>query len=402
MTAFRIYLSVPHMGTLEQTYVREAFATNWLSTAGPHIPAFEREMADALGGGVTTLATASGTAALHLVLRAAGVGLGDRVAVATLTFAGSVFPIQYLGARPVFLDSDAASGNLDPALVHEYLRDAAGRGRLPKALIVVHLYGQHADLDPIAAACAEYGVLLIEDSAESLGATYKGRPTATTAPLAILSFNGNKIITTTGGGMVVARDPALVARMRLWANQAREPAVEYLHREVGYNYRLSNVLAAIGRGQLAVLEERVMARRAVAERYRQGLADCAGVALQGEAPWGRHTRWLSVIYLDPALHPGGPRRVLEALAERGIEARPVWRPMHTQPLYSGAERVGGAVAERLYETGLCLPSSSSLAPADQDEVIEVVRQVLARADGAARRPAPRSSTSSNPAGPRPR
>ena len=396
----RIYLSVPHMGTLEQAYVGEAFATNWLSSAGPHIHAFEHEVAELLGGGVSTLATSSGTAALHLVLRAAGVGPGDRVAVSTLTFAGSVFPIDYLGARPVFLDSEAVSGNLDPALVREYLRHAAARGELPKALVVVHLYGQHADLDPIAAACAEYGVLMIEDAAESLGATYQGRQTGATAPLAILSFNGNKIITTTGGGMVVAKDPVLLGRMRTWANQAREPAVEYLHRQVGYNYRMSNVLAAIGRGQLTVLEDRVRARRAVAERYGRGLSDVSGVELQREAPWGRHTRWLSVIYLDPAVHPGGPWRVIEALAERGIEARPVWRPMHTQPLYAEAERVGGAVAERLYGSGLCLPSSSNLTTQEQDEVIEVVRQALVRAGEAEPRPAPRSSGSSSLAGPR--
>jgi len=402
MKAMRIYLSVPHMGTLEQANVDEAFASNWLSSAGPHLQAFEREVAEALGGGLATLATSSGTAALHLVLRAAGVGPGERVAVSTLTFAGSVFPIDYLGARPVFLDSEPVSGNLDPALLREYLRAAAARSELPKALIAVHLYGQHADLDPIAAACAEYGVLLIEDAAESLGSTYKGRQTATTAPLSVLSFNGNKIITTTGGGMVVARDPALIARMRNWANQAREPAVEYLHRQVGYNYRMSNVLAAIGRGQLKVLEDRVRARRAVAERYRRALGDVPGLELQGEAPWGRHTRWLSVIYLDPAIHPGGPRRLIEALGGRGIEARPVWRPMHTQPLYAEAERVGGAVAERLYGSGVCLPSSSNLTTSEQDEVIEAVRQVLVRADGAAPRPAPRSSGSSSLAGPRPR
>ncbi len=394
----RIYLSVPHMGTLEQTYVAEAFATNWLSSAGPHLQAFENEVAELLGGGVSTLATSSGTAALHLVLRAAGVGAGDRVAVSTLTFAGSVFPIDYLGARPVFLDSEPESGNLDPALLRDYLRAAAARGELPKALIVVHLYGQHADLDAIAAACAEYNVLMIEDSAESLGATYKGRQTAVTAPLSILSFNGNKIITTTGGGMVVAKDPAVLARMRNWANQAREPAVEYLHRQVGFNYRMSNVLAAIGRGQLTVLEDRVLARRAVAERYGRLLGDIPGVELQREGPWGRHTRWLSVIYLHPATHPGGPRRVIEALGTRGIEARPVWRPMHTQPLYAEAERVGGEVAERLYGTGLCLPSSSSLTIHEQDEVIEAIRQTLVRADAAAPRPAPRSTGSSSPAG----
>jgi dTDP-4-amino-4,6-dideoxygalactose transaminase len=312
-------------------------------------------MAAHLGDGVRTLAVASGTAALHLVLRAVGVGAGDRVAVSTLTFAGSVWPILYLGAEPVFLDSDAESGNLDPALVRAYLANAAARGRLPRALVVVHLYGQHADVDPIAAACREYGVVLVEDAAESLGATYRGRQTGTTADYAILSFNGNKIITTTGGGMVVTRDEGALARMRKWANQSREPAVEYLHRELGYNYRMSNVLAGVGRAQLQVLDERVAQRRRVFARYVAALGGIDGVQFQAEAPWGTHTRWLTVAYLDPGVHPHGPGTLIEALAAENIEARPVWRPMHTQPIFVDAERVGGQVAESLYATGVCLP-----------------------------------------------
>ena len=376
MTAERIYLSVPHMSGQEQPFVNEAFATNWLSSVGPNLDGFEREIETHLGHGVHALAVSSGTAALHLVLRAAGVQAGDRVAVSTLTFAGSVWPILYLGAKPVFLDSEAESGNLDPAIVASYLEKAATAGTLPRVLVVVHLYGQHADVDRIAALCGEYGVTLVEDAAESLGATYHGRPTATTAPFSILSFNGNKIITTTGGGMVVAKDPAAIARMKKWANQSREPAVEYLHREMGYNYRMSNVLAGIGRGQLKVLADRVAARRAVAARYAEALADVPGVALQGEASWGTHSRWLSVIYLDPAEIPVLPTDVVTALEADSIETRPVWRPMHTQPLFEGAERAGGAVAERLYRTGLCLPSSSSLSPVQQDRVIEALRAVL--------------------------
>lgn len=376
MTTPRIHLSVPHMSGREQAFIDEAFRTNWLSTVGPHLEAFEREMRARLGGDRHCLAVGSGTAALHLVLRAIGVGPGDRVAVSTLTFAGSIFPILYLGAQPVFLDSEDASWNLDPALVDEYLRDAARRNELPKALVVVHLYGQHADLDPIAESCAAHGVTLVEDAAESLGATYRGRETATTAPFAILSFNGNKIITTTGGGMVVARDPDALARMRKWANQSREPAVEYVHAEVGYNYRLSNVLAGIGRGQLQVLDERVQARRAVAARYADAFRDLPGLALQPEVSWGLHTRWLSVITLDPAECAVTPHELMAELDAVNIEARPVWRPMHTQPMFAGAPRVGGDVAERLYARGLCLPSSSSLLPDDQDRVIAVVRAAL--------------------------
>ena len=367
------------MGGLEEQFVAEAFRTNWLSTVGPNLEGFEREMSAKLGGEMQALAVASGTAALHLVLRSIGVGAGDRVAVSTLTFAGSVFPIQYQGARPVLVDSEDTSGNIDPDLVGEYLARAASRNELPRALIAVHLYGQHADIDPIAALCREHGVVLVEDAAESLGATYRGRQTGTTADYAILSFNGNKIITTTGGGMVLARDPSALMRMRKWANQSREPAVEYVHAETGYNYRLSNVLAGIGRGQLRVLDERVAARQAVARRYAEGLADLPGVTLQREAPWGTHSRWLSVIFLDPAEAPVVPAELVRQLDEVGIEARPVWRPMHTQPLFAGAETVGGAVAERLYRTGLCLPSSSSLPEADQERVIAALRAALAPA-----------------------
>ncbi|HSJ65594.1 MAG TPA: DegT/DnrJ/EryC1/StrS family aminotransferase [Gemmatimonadaceae bacterium] len=373
MSAGRIHLSVPHMSGMEEGYVAEAFRTNWMSTVGPNIDRFEREMADRLGGGRHTLAVSSGTAALHLVLRAIGVGPGDRVAVSTLTFAGSVFPILYLGAIPVFLDSEERSWNLDAVIADTYFRAAAKRGELPKALVVVHLYGQHADLDPLAALCASYGVTLVEDAAESLGSTYRGRQTATTAPYAILSFNGNKIITTTGGGMVVTSDEAALARMKKWANQAREPALEYVHAELGYNYRMSNVVAGIGRGQLQVLDARVAQRQRVAARYAEALRDLPGVALQPEAPWGTHTRWLSVIELDPVECPVRPAQLIQDLDAADIEARPVWRPMHTQPMFAQAARVGGEVAESLYARGVCLPSSSSLTMEEQDRVIETLR-----------------------------
>ncbi len=376
----RIYLSVPHMSGLERSFVDEAFRTNWLSSTGPSLDGFEADVASALGHGVRTLATASGTAALHLVLRAVGVGPGDRVAVSSLTFAGSVWPILYLGATPVFVDSEAESGNVSADLVAEYLRDAARRGALPKALVAVHLYGQHADVDAIAHACAEYGVTLVEDAAESLGATYGGRPTATTADYAILSFNGNKIITTTGGGMVVTRDADALARMRKWANQSREPAVEYLHAELGYNYRLSNVLAGIGRGQITVLAERVAQRRAVFERYRDALGSLPGVEFQREAAWGTHSRWLTVMFLDPDVAAATPTALVARLGADDIEARPVWRPMHMQPMFEGCGVIGGGVAERLYRTGVCLPSSSSLTARDQARVTAAVRATLGAAE----------------------
>lgn len=372
----RIYLSVPHMGALEEQYIAEAFRTNWLSSVGPHIDAFERDVADRLGGGVSTVAVQSGTAALHLVLRYIGVGRGDRVAVQSATFAGSVYPILYLGAEPVFIDSEDVSGNIDPELVREYFADAKREGTLPKALVAVHLYGQHADLDPLLAACEEYGVTLVEDAAESLGSTYKGRQTATTAPFSILSFNGNKIITTTGGGMCVSRDPAAASTFRKWATQSKEPKVEYEHTQLGYNYRMSNVLAGIGRGQLQVLDDRVRQRQRVARRYAEALGDVAGVALQPEAPWGMHTRWLSVIHIDPDVHDVRPGDIVRALEAHNVETRPVWRPMHTQPLFAGARVIGGAVSERHFARGLCLPSSSSLSETDQALVIDLLRDSL--------------------------
>ena len=384
MSPKRIHLSVPHMGSEERRFVGEAFDTNWLSTVGPNVDGFERELADRLGGGVHALAVSSGTAALHLILRALGVGGGDRVAVSTLTFAGSVWPVLYLGAEPVFLDSDTTSWNLDPDLLREYLGDAATRGQLPKALIAVHLYGQHADLDPILEACRDFGVTLIEDAAESLGATYRGRQTATVADYSLLSFNGNKIITTTGGGAVVARDARELARMKKWANQSREPAVEYLHSEYGFNYRMSNVLAGIGRGQLRVLDDRVARRRAIFSRYREAFSDLPGLIPQPEASWGLHTRWLSVFTIDPDEVPATPEEIVRELDREHIEARPVWRPMHMQPVFAGAHSVGGRVAQRLYETGICLPSSSSLSEEDQRRVIEAVRSVVSATAGRSR------------------
>lgn len=361
------------MNGLERGFVEQAFESNWLSTVGPNLSAFEAEMSDKLNG-LSTLAVSSGTAALHLVLRAAGVGPGDTVALSTLTFAGSLYPILYLGAQPVFIDSERESWNMDAAVLEEFLRKAAATNRLPKVVVVVHLYGQHADLDAIEQICERYGVTLIEDAAESLGSTYKGRPTATTGIHSILSFNGNKIITTTGGGMVVSKDAAAVQRMRKWTNQSREPALEYLHKELGYNYRMSNVLAGIGRGQLQTLEQRVSQRREVFRRYETAFADLDALVPQPEAAWGTHTRWLSVFTVKSESAELSATGLINCLAQVGIEARPVWRPMHTQPLTSGAETVGGSVAEDLYRNGVCLPSSSSLTNLEQDEVVATVRE----------------------------
>lgn len=374
MSATRLYLSPPHLGTREAEYVAEAFASNWVAPIGPHVDAFEHEFA-ALVGAPHAAAVSSGTAALHLALRCLGVGPGDEVLVSTLTFAASVNPILYQGAIPVFIDSERVSWNMDPALLAEALEVRARAGRRPRAVVLVHLYGQSADLAPIEAACERHGVALIEDAAEALGASYRGRAPGTVGRAGIFSFNGNKIITTSGGGMLVSADEALVAHTRKLATQARDPAPHYEHSEVGYNYRLSNVLAAIGRGQLRVLEERVAARRRNFERYRAALADLPGLEFMPEAPWGRATRWLTCITLDPAVFGADREALRQALAAEEIESRPVWKPMHLQPVFAGIPTVGGAVAEDLFTRGLCLPSGSNLSESDLERVVAVIRRV---------------------------
>lgn len=360
------------MGDSEQRFVGEAFATNWLSSVGPNLDAFEASFSR-LVGDLPCVALASGTAGMHLGLRLLGVGPGDEVLCPTLTFVASANPIRYLGAEPVFVDSERASWNLDPALVAQALEERAARGRLPRAVVVVHLYGQSADMDPILAACERYDVPVLEDAAEAAGTHYKGKQVGQLGALGVFSFNGNKIITTTGGGMLCGHDPAAIAKARFWSQQARDPGIAYEHTDMGYNYRMSNVLAGIGRGQLEVLEARVEARRRVFARYAEAFADLEGIAPMSEASFGRHTRWLSTFLLDEKAFGARRDDVLDALAAENIEGRPVWKPMHVQPLYASAARVGGSVAEDLFQRGLCLPSSSSLTAEDQECVIAIVR-----------------------------
>jgi pyridoxal phosphate-dependent aminotransferase EpsN len=369
----RIYLSVPHMGGSEKRYVRDAFASNWLSSVGPHLDAFEQAFAKRIAR--PAVALASGTAAIHLGLRLLGVGPRDEVLVSDLTFVASVNPIRYLGATPVFVDSDPDTWMMSPELLSEALKDRARRGRLPRAVVVVHLYGQCADLEPILEGCRRYDVPVLEDAAEALGATYRGRPAGSFGDVAAFSFNGNKIVTTTGGGMLVASRQDWVDKARYWSTQAREPGAAYHHVEMGHNYRLSNVLAAIGRGQLEVLDERVQQRRAVEARYRQAFGELSGLTPMPEAAYGLHTHWLSCFLVDEDELGASRDDILAALAAEDIEARPVWKPMHLQPLYASCERYGGEVAADLFERGLCLPSSSSLPVADQRRIIEVVRRV---------------------------
>jgi pyridoxal phosphate-dependent aminotransferase EpsN len=355
----------------EQVYANEAFSLNWVSTAGPNLAAFEEAFTRRLG--IPSVCLASGTAAIHLGLRLLGVGPGDEVFCSTLTFAASANPIRYLGAEPVFVDSDPDTWNMDPDLLSNALKDRALRNKLPKAIVVVHLYGQCADMDPIMEVCKRFGVPVLEDAAEALGATYKGKPAGTLGEIAVFSFNGNKIITTAGGGMLVARDRQLVEKARFWATQAKDPGIGFEHSETGYNYRMSNVLAGIGRGQLEVLDLRVEQRRAIAFRYRDAFAGLPGISFMPQAAYGLATNWLSCFLIDATGFGCSRDALIQYLDSAGIESRPVWKPMHLQRLFSDCEFYGGAVSKDLYERGICLPSSSSLTKEDQATVIQHVR-----------------------------
>jgi len=359
------------MSGREMQTIQEAFDSNWIAPLGPHVDAFEQEFAAKVGA-KHALALSSGTAAIHLALIHLGVGPGDEVIVSTLTFAASANPVVYLGAKPVFIDSERTSWNMDPDLLAETLALKARQGKLPKAVILVHLYGQTANIDRILAICNAYGVPLIEDAAEALGATYRGRSPGVFGKAGIFSFNGNKIITTSGGGMLVSDDAELIAHARKLATQARDPAPHYQHSEIGYNYRLSNVLAGIGRAQLQVLEDRVRRKREIFEAYRRALGDLPGLDFMPEAPWGRATRWLTVLTIDPEAFGATREDVRLALEAENIESRPLWKPMHMQPVFAECEVIGGGVAEKLFDLGLCLPSGTAMSEADIGRVAEVV------------------------------
>lgn len=370
----RIYLSPPHLSGEERRLIEDALASNWIAPLGPHVDAFERELAEMVQV-PHVAALSSGTAALHLALRLAGVGPGDEVICPTLTFVATASPITYLGARPIFLDVSPKTWTLDPGLLEDELAERARTGKLPAAVIAVDLYGQCADYDALSAVCDRYGVPLIEDAAEALGATYHGRPAGSFGQAAVFSFNGNKILTTSGGGALVSNDPGWIEKARFLATQARDPAPHYQHSEIGYNYRLSNLLAAVGRGQLRVLADRVAARRRVFERYRQRLEQVPGTCFMPEAPDGRSTRWLTVVVLDRARFGATPDDVRRALEAVDIESRPLWKPLHLQPVFEGCRRRGGAVAEALFRDGLCLPSGSALTEEQQEGICEVIRSV---------------------------
>lgn len=389
----RIFLSPPHMSGRELDYVREAFESNYIAPIGPMVDSFEKAFSEYIGI-KHTVALASGTAAMHLAMRILGVGPGDEVLASTLTFIGSVTPIMFQGARPVFIDADEATWNMDPDLLEEELAKCARHGRLPKAVVPTDLYGQCANMDRILGVCAQYGVPVIADSAEALGAYYNEKHAGVGATAAVYSFNGNKIITTSGGGMLASDDKAFIDCARFLSQQAKEVASHYEHTTIGYNYRMSNILAAIGLGQLETLNARVSKRREIFQYYKSGLNDIPGITFMPEAEYSRSNRWLTVVSIDPMLFGYDSEEIRKALEEKNIESRPVWKPMHMQPAFlvdfemdrihanptvNGgrypARTVGGYVAERLFMNGLCLPSGTAMTNNDIDRVIDTIRNL---------------------------
>jgi dTDP-4-amino-4,6-dideoxygalactose transaminase len=376
----KVWLSSPHLGDEETAFVEEAFRTNWIAPLGPHVDAFERELAAHVGVRAAA-ALSSGTAAIHLGLLLLGVKPGDTVFCSSLTFVGSSNPILYCGAKPVFIDSEPNTWNLSPTALERAFEWAKLENRLPRCVIVVNLYGQSADMDALMPICARYGVPILEDAAESLGASYKRRASGSFGVLGVYSFNGNKIITTSGGGMLVSDDESLIARARKLSTQARENAAHYEHTEVGFNYRMSNVLAGIGRGQLKVLPQRAEQRRAIFARYRDALHDVDSVQWMPEPPGYYSTRWLTCLCLLGDNAPERRDALLRTLERHSIEARPVWKPMHLQPLFAGAPYFehdhGHDVSRQLFDSGVCLPSGSNMSPEQIERVIDHLRRALA-------------------------
>jgi dTDP-4-amino-4,6-dideoxygalactose transaminase len=353
---------------VERQLLLDAFDSNWIAPLGPQVDAFEAEFTAYVGLGHAA-ALSSGTAGLHLAMVVLGIGPGDEVLVPTQTFVATANAVRYVGATPVFVDSDPRTWTVDPGLVADALEARDRAGCLPKAVITVDLYGQSCDHEPILSTCARFGIPVVEDAAEALGATYRGNHLGGFGVLGVFSFNGNKILTTGGGGMVVSDDEGLVSRVRHLASQARQPVTHYEHEELGYNYRLSNLSAAVGRGQLRTLEQRISLRRANSDFYRAALADVPGVAFMPVAPYGEPNAWLTCITIDRDRFGASRDAVVGRLEEQHIEVRPTWKPMHQQPLFKHAEIVGGAVADHLFATGLCLPSGSELTASDRTRVV---------------------------------
>ncbi|EJR22191.1 DegT/DnrJ/EryC1/StrS family aminotransferase [Bacillus paranthracis] len=363
----RIFLSSPHMSDegYEMHYVKEAFDTNWIAPLGENVNGFERELAEKVGS-KEAAALSSGTAAIHLALKAAGVGEGDIVFCQTLTFSATANPIVYQNATPVFIDSDYETWNMCPKALEEAFKKYPN----VKAVIVVHLYGLSADMDKIVALCKKYDVALIEDAAESLGTYYKGKHTGSFGDYGIFSFNGNKIITTSGGGMLVSNNEERVSKVRFWATQSRDQARHYQHSELGFNYRMSNVVAGIGRGQLKVLDQRVQKKRYIFDFYKRELGNLEGIEFMPSNEWNEPNYWLSSMTLNGKIRPID---VMEALEKENIESRPVWKPMHLQPFFEKYDFVGTDVSEKLFENGVCLPSDTKMTDKDLDRVVKIIK-----------------------------
>ena len=376
----RIYLASPHMSEegYEQSYVKEAFETNWVAPLGPNVTNFEQELATYVGVNSAS-ALSSGTAAIHLGLKALGVEAGDVVFCSTLTFSASCNPILYLGATPVFIDSDAKTWNMCPKALKLAFEAAEKNNQIPKAVVVVNLYGQSADMDPIIELCEQYQVPILEDAAESLGATYKGRMSGTIGDIGIYSFNGNKIITTSGGGMLVSNNEAYTKKATFWATQSREAERHYEHKEIGFNYRMSNVVAGIGRGQLKVLKERIAKKKEIYETYQEAFKDIADIEMMNICDFGQSNYWLSVMTLKETSKVK-PLDIMLALEAENIESRPVWKPMHLQPLFKQypfftvSENI--PVSEDYFNRGVCLPSDTKMTTGQQNHIIELIKQLF--------------------------
>jgi len=377
MNKKRIFLSPPHLGEKEFAFVKEAFDTNWIAPVGPHIDLFEHEFCELTGAKYAT-AVSTGTAAIHMALILLDINRGDEVICSTFTFAASAYPIIYQGATPVFVDSNETTWNMGINFLEEAIKNRVKNGKSVKAVILVHLFGQSADIDPILELCNENNIPLIEDAAESLGAYYKGKHTGIFGKFGVFSFNGNKIITTSSGGMLVSDDGSLIQKAKFLSTQARDSAPHYQHTHIGYNYGLSNVLAGIGRGQLRVLEDRVSARRANYYFYKRELGDLSGIYFMPETDFGRSTHWLTCITIEPSEFGATREDVRLALESENIEARPLWKPLHMQPVFRDYPYYGSGVSERLFDIGLCLPSGSNLEKGDLERVVETVRCVVRR------------------------
>lgn len=373
----RIYLSPPHMGGHELSAINDVFASNWIAPVGPDITAFEKEMCDYTEAPYA-VALSSGTAAIHLALLLCGVRPGDDVLCSTFTFAGSVFPVRYCGAVPVFIDSERTSWNMDPELLETVIRERTKSGKKPSAVIAVHLYGQSADIRRIAEICERFAINLIEDAAESVGGFFEGKHTGTFGRFGVFSFNGNKIMTTSGGGMLIGKNREDIKRARYLSTQAREDLPYYEHLTIGYNYRMSNVLAAIGRGQLKTLEKHILRRKEIFNFYNETFASLDAIEMMPIASWGRPNYWLTCILLDKEKTDVTPEGLRLALETERIESRPLWKPMHLQPVFRDAKIYSKGVSDRLFEQGLCLPSGSSLTQEQLNAITKVVKKCLAK------------------------